>query len=1332
MRCQRPCTPLSIKANLSPSIRPLNIRHLKTAYGEYIDLEKRVVGDLFDDRGVDGSIRNSILEVHRYPPEPDEQISQRFFSLAPNSSARPRKRPLELPTQSYPPRNSRNIHREIPSIEESDVETDRPFGTAPKRQCTNESMLNRTFHTHQSMGMRKGPGGGSYHSSQISGTQESVLQVLDSQKSPGKKRTSRLWHLSIPILTYNADANPYGTPTSLPFTSLQESIPVTQIDLSAIPDSPLGREATSAGGASGGAMQLDRQSTKSESPELRISVHKAPPANPIDASGEQPTTSAKSPEPSTTSFIFNSALQPVSALRSDEDAKDHGLGVGQKARNPVDVHRTTERRTSTVDSALPEAVRSNSKTLRESDPIFDPIESDTESFHEKQQMQSAKRLRSSRIPTTSFSSPRAFNKAGTDSRSGQFLVPSVPKSRTIGACVSLGEVTSPGSREKNEEPRRDLQDANVSAQKDIELLGKHDTDSPEHAHSEPCHDGQTKTSCETRKKDTGRDEVMSEDKTSSQATTLWSQESNVFAEGTEESVVRQSDNLASNQDQDPNETTPLIRDVNGLTHNSDENRAAQEARRLAEEAEEQQEKKRIREKKAEEKRLAKEALEKENAAKNKEAAERKANEERLADEKRAKKEARAERSAQAKKAKAKEEELAEAKRLEETRRNAVRLAEEKKTSERLAREQQTREMALAEEANKVMLAAEGAKQIDAEKKEKEKARHRETAAKNQADKAKAAEQTGEAQKRGREKKAREEKLAREKAQQLADNECKDAKHRTQQAGTAQQTATAMRKHGHKILAEQDVQKPGDSTEARSRASTTASASSNIAGPKRSMTPVVPRFSVNKSSPNQSSLGSSPLSSRCSGNMDAPLRSALRQTPSALRRSVSSVSFDVPPRSKLNEYIPSTPKPKSLQEINNELAPKTSSATNVPKNSSRTVPNAPSKTPMQIHMLQNAPDSKITKTPAKNGKVQTKLQVIREVKKLKDRAVNPPLTSMQAPKKEIVLSSGEDSSTSEEPVWQTGNAKAGPSSRKPTFPVTKFQDKTAEMKPSDAPIDPNIRNIKVEDGRTAAPASLTRSTSEFDTTPLQKSTSRSPALALSESFSLSSGSASNSAPDSDSELESDSEELQAPSSKTPTGAKNGMAPITMKGVSKAVNAVVKQPEGHLQSKASSQSSQASSSRSRSTMSMNGDGKHVDQAAEKQFQLESQQPVIVPRVKQVSSITKGSADGKVINQGLDHAGRLPNGIRPAYYKYPALSELKKLPRAVTPVAKPKLDNSPSQPLLPLEKSCSDSSSSSSDDSSSDSDEDEDVSRVSSQASSSKKSRLFSGLKGAIKRR
>ena len=684
---------------------------------------------------------------------------------------------------------------------------------------------------------------------------------------------------------------------------------------------------------------------------------------------------------------------------------------------------------------------------------------------------------------------------------------------------------------------------------------------------------------------------------------------------------------------------------------------------------------------------------------------------------------------QAKEAKEKEGELAEAKRNDERMVNAERLAEDKEISERLARERQIRETTLAEEANKVMLAAEGAKQIKAEMKEKANAKLREMATKKQANEEKAADQVRKAQGKEHEKKARLERLALEKAQQHANIKSKDVKQRAQQAETARETATALKEHGQKSLPDRDVQKLRDTSEIRSRSSTTPSAPQNVSGPKRSMTPIVPGSSVTKSS-HQNSLGSSPSSNRSSGNMDAPLRSALRPNSSVLRRSVSSVSFDVPSKAKRNDYIPTLPNPKSLKEINNELATKQSSAENLLKTPPRTASNAPSKTPMKILVPKKASDSRITKTPAKNGKVQMKLNVTRQAKKLKDRVVDPPITRMSGPNQEIFLSSGEDSSMSEEPVWQTGNAKAGPSSRKPIFPVTTSHGKkTAEVK-SSTPIDPIIHNIKVERDKAAASATLPRSNTKSDTTSLQKSTSRSPAQALSETYSLSSDSASNSDSDSNSE-----EELQAPSSKGSIGSTNGkLAPDTTKGGSKAVGVGAKQSKGHLQSKASSQSCQASSSRPRSTVSTQSDGKHVDQAADKQLQLESGQLVPSSPVKQASSTTNGSADKNVINQGLDHAGRLPNGIRPAYYKYPGLSELQKLPRAVTPVVmKPRLETFSSQPLsaLPLGQSDSDRSSSDSDDSSSSSDGDEDVDGITSQTSSKRKSGGYPGMRGVMKR-
>lgn len=997
--------------------------------------------------------------------------------------------------------------------------------------------------------MREEQGSGPYHSSQTFGTQESVHQVPDSQKSPGKKRTFDFLRLSIAPITYQADSNPYGTPTSLALIGSQE------IDLSAIPDSPLGREAISVNKALNGSMRRDRGSTKSESPELRASVHEVPPTDPVDASGKEPATSATSPKPSETPFIFNSASQPITIAHIvDEYAKKHDLGVRQTSENAADFNRNPNRSSPIASQAPAQRVRSNSKTSRNSDPVFDPIESDTESFNEKQQMQNAKRLRSSKKSTTSFPSPRASDKAGADRRDGHFLVPSVPQSSTNGACIPSGET--------------------------------------------------------------------------------------------------------------------------------------------------------IREENVEENTVAQEAMERESAAR-KEAAERKANEERQADNKEAEENARIEEPVQAKKAKAKAEELAEAKRIEETRVNAARLADEKKTHERLARERQTRETGLAKEATKVMLAADGVKSIDAEKKEKEKARLREVVAQKQANEAKAAEQARQAQGKDHEKKAREERFA--------DIQSDSTKNQIHQTGTAQETATALKEHGQKSLADQGVQKP----RIHAMPSNPSSANSST----RSMTPFVPGSSVGNPS-HQSPLGSSPSSNQSSGSMNAPLRSALRQTPSALRRSISSVSFDVPPRAKLNEHIPSTPKPKSLKELNNELTTKQSSVPNIPKIPPRTVPNAPSKTPIKILVPSN---SKTTKAPAKNGKVQTKLNVTRQPKKLKSRAIDLPITS---PKQEIIISSGENSSTSEEPVWQTGNAKAGPSSRKPTFPVTTSQGKkTAEVKPG-THVDPLIRNIKIEKDRTAAPAALPRATPMSDTTSLQKSTSRSPAQALSESISLSSGSASGSASgststsDSESKSDSDSgEDIHGPSLKTPTGAADGrFAPGTVKGISGAANVGAKQSQGYLQSKEPSQSRRAATSGSRNTGSMHSDGKHVNQAADKMLQLESRQSISGSRVKQAPSKSNGVPDDSVTR-------RAPN---PGFFQYPTLTDLMRERRQVTP---PQLENSSSQPhgnsLLDNSES-DDSSSSSRDDSSSNSDEDQDVDGVTSQTSSKQKSNRYPGLKELIKRR
>ena len=927
------------------------MRHFKTAYGDFLDLQERVVGDFFDDRGADGNIRNSILEVHRYPPTPDHlEILQRFSSLAPTSSVRPRKRPLELPSQSYPSpsQSSQRIHREIPSIEEWDGEAITSFETGTKRQRTHESRLNRTF-------------------------------------------------------------------------AGQDSVPSSEIDLSAIPDSPLARDSTSARGAFAGAIPLDRESTKSQSPELRASVHEVLAVDSIDAPVEQPITSATSPQSPTIPSFLEPAPQP--------EANPQTVEKGDMAR------------------------------------------------------------------------------------------------------------------------------AEESVQK-----------------------RKAKTQAKVKAKANAKAEAKAK------------------AEAT----------------------------------------------------------------------------------------------------------AKAETRAKA----AKEQELAEARRIEMTTVNEARLSEEKKTSERLARVQRFKEASLAEEANKAMLIADGAKQIEAEKERKEKARHEELAAKKQANQAEAEEKAREAQVKAHERKAREENRARDKAQKLADSESKDAREPVLPPRTARETATAVKEQAQQRIAEREAQKLRSSSDVHSQ---------------RSMTPRMPGSAFTNSSSLMTSLRSSSTSYGSPGNTDAPLRSALRQTPSSLHRSASSVSFDVAKPANLNTRNAQRSNPKSFKGINHEAAAKTPSATSIISSPPGNISKPPPKTPTQTPVPKKASGRKITNTPAKYGKLQTKLNVTREPKKLKGRAVAPPVKSPQAapreetppvkppqaaPREEIIISSGEDSSTSEEPSWQTGNAEAGPSSRKPPLPVVSQKTKPAEVQNSITRVVPGIRNERTQIDRTVAPAALPRRKSALDTASIPKSISRSPAQISSETISIS----------------SDSEkEPQAPTSKVPSGTKGvTRVPGTMKKLSKDVNEVVKQPEDHLKGKAPPQSViQVPFSQSRPIIPAKGDGEHINQAADRQLQLESRRSVPDYRVNLVSSTPNGASGDTIINQGLDHAGRLPNGIRPTYYDYPKLSELQKLPRPVTPEALPKINSISSQPVgdLPVGRFESQYSSSDGDERSSSSDGDEDIDRCPPQLGSPK---------------
>ena len=165
------------------STRTLKIKHFETYFGEVLAMYDRI-GEYFDDRSTDdqskddGVPKTSIALLHRHPPDPAElQYVRRFGSLMPESAAIPRKRPLTIAQQ---------VHRN--NFEGWDPEQP---NSMQKRQKTQQAYHNEGLNVHQDEPiMSREEVAGVCGSSQVSGTQGSVHQVIDSQRSPRMNSTS--------------------------------------------------------------------------------------------------------------------------------------------------------------------------------------------------------------------------------------------------------------------------------------------------------------------------------------------------------------------------------------------------------------------------------------------------------------------------------------------------------------------------------------------------------------------------------------------------------------------------------------------------------------------------------------------------------------------------------------------------------------------------------------------------------------------------------------------------------------------------------------------------------------------------------------------------------------------------------------------------------------------------------------------------------------------------------------------------------------------------------------------------------------------------------------
>ena len=1326
------------------STRSLNDKCINTGYGEPLNMDDRV-GDFFDDRGTTKEVPiTSIVLVPRDPPDPAElrdlQRIQRFGSLMPGSAARPPKRLLPDALQ-----------RRQGGIELLRGETPNRSG---KRQRTPDMRPEGTLNPDQPILSREGQVEGHYPS-QVSTAQGSIHQIMDSQRSPEKQRTLPTSETSYAIILLESanvvyvEPNPYGTPKSLSLISPQDQIQADQIYVSTIPDSPPSRGSQAVNGAFRTIIDFDREITKSESPELRLSLDEVPPQEQEGAPVEHINGDVDEARPDSTSnaaavdqkygdihmgqssvpaFVSTSTSEPSSIKNLvDEFVSTSNGGERQKSRTSGTTSRTPLKRKQTcVDTTFGEQARRGSD-----DDVYDPIESDSDSFCEKQRMHSVKRLKLNHTTPGCFVSPRMPLALGKDRNEGEFLEESFPVSRDNRVRAPLRELPVPGHD-------------NIETQHDDTLNQEENgLDQLRNAVSKQ----QRQEECAVK--------VKSDiSQYSSQATTAGSQDS--------ENDTKASQKPTQDKRSEGSESSE--RDENGEARSLTNGVPAQDAGRDAEtgRAEELAEAHRASQAKTNEEEIAEAKRLHETKAKAKQLANERETAERRAQEHHAREKALSEQAEKmmlaADSAKHLEAEKLEKRKAQAaSKHSAVIPVESKpiaatprtpipkataptntkpisatsaeadpkgaipantKTKDATPGETElhakapavtdSENPALSEMKFRDATSAKPKKRTYIPRTDQDKARRKELDIQRLADRAKAAE----------EEKSHEGKRAYKRAQANAKEVQQEVEKSSKNVNPEGEEKT-LKKQSTPML-EQTFRKFRETSDDRSRQSSTPSDLSSVAGQSRkTMTPALPRSSVTKSSSNQGEMiTSSPLAAKSAKNLERPLRSALKQGSSALRRSVSFMDGLEDNPGPKNGSSPSPIKTdsntarnrpfKSLLEINREILSGTPTQSKSLKSTSAT----------------NGSGSQAAKTSgAKKEMIQMKLNITRNVKG-KDRVINPPIPAEPISKQEIedFSSTSEDSVSSflpDEEVWPNGSSKAGPSSKKSAQRMkSSLEEVAAKSDPSDALIDPEIHKIKVEMDTTATPALPARLISRSVTSYQQASTSRSPAQAMRGTTSLSS----DSADDSDTSKSDSSEESGSSSEEDSDNEPNGnTAPKINNGSSKVVKVLVLSPKATPVAQ-SSQDSSSSKARSQTNASMNSHVKRIDQGADKRLQGEFDQ--YVPNDSaQTPATGKNSAQEKPAPPTYPKLDR--HGTHPAYYRYPKLSELKK-----TAEAESIYDVPTYQTTAPIATGDDETESSSSEDEESNSDDEK--AADGSQTGSKSNSGHIPGLRGVMKRK
>lgn len=1082
-------------------------------------------------------------------------------------------------------------------------------------------------------------------------------------------------------LTLSLDYNPYGTPTSLSLISPHDRVLVKEMNVSVIPDSPACRDPRRVREPSETAADYHRESTRSESPELDSPIHHMALVDPASPAGEQVDRGIQEIRPRVPADVSSRRAQidyqsrpaalPAAVVDPESTTKPTPTQHSMEASSATDdgsERQHTEHVLNTSDKLYKRKTLSKETSLGEqaingiNGDVYDPIESDSESFQKKQRMHSTKRLKLGSSIRGRFVSPRVPPNISKERKDDDFVVPSLPASRVNQAAVPLGVIAATG-------------DSSASIQNNVQVL-----------------EARQRSSVNAAEDSEGSENLSITGKVAGQTHTPVGR-----------ATVQVDDRSRTTSDPHPSST--------------------QEAGRLA----------------AEDSAVA---------------------------EKRP--QARPELGAS---------ELGDAMRTTDGAK-AMQTTEQKIVEERLIRERESKEKTLAEEAGKLMIAADGARRLEAEKMEKKSkngkpinevpapsgtspkaSSYTETESNEMlplltnTHKSKSEETVGTdtALKRPHPTESKSHNVQGSNGAALNAHKATKSKPRTEEQ-KARRIESAIQKKSAEAKAaekrnpceattvrEQDmptlkrsIQKFRALSEDGSYRSSTPSEPASIGGQKRkTMTPALPRSSVSTpSSTKDGVLLSSPLVPISLNGLETPLRSSLKQGSSALRRSVSFVDdpenhlsgskaaiFLSPPMTQ--EIVVGSRPVETLTDTKNQPSFKTPTGSK----------------PLKPAMPLKRSDGKASDTNSgRKGKLQTKLNVTRHVKKGKERESDAPLVrGFPAPQaKQISSHSDDDSvSSSEEAVGPNGSSKAGPSSRKSRGRMEPLREKdTAANLVPDSLIDPEFRNITISKDKASnlVPASTAL--------PEQKSSTRSPALPLPErtspGFSMTSyseyGPPSASNDMSGSSLDASDSSSVADEVKFKT---SNLPRDNIKGASKAVSVEIWSPSIISRSQ-SSQFPSITSSTSRKLASNDDNLRLVDQAAKEQLRSELNQSLPTPKSGKRAT-GEISAQGKPASkpdQKIDRHGRLPNGIRPANYRYPSLSQLRRQSKADSIFDTPPVFKAPAPKSLGESVAARHSSEDeSSEDESSDLEEDETVNMDRPKIKST--SGGMSGLKGLMKR-